>query len=312
MKSRDLDYWQKRLNDYRSYLKLERAFSDNTVEAYLRDVRKLIDFFKSQHITLAPHEVKKEHLEDFVKWAASSGIGANSQTRIISGVRAFFKFLLVDDAIGEDPTEFVKRPRMERKLPEVLAISEVQAMIDTVDLSSVHGLRNRAMLETLYACGLRVSELTTLKLSNMHLDTGFIKVIGKNNRERMVPIGEVASKHIKNYIEHVRKHLSKIQKQDEDILFLNHRGTQLTRVMVFKIVKEAAEKAAIPKNVSPHTFRHSFATHLVEGGADLRAVQDMLGHESIATTEVYTHLDKEYLKETILQFHPRSRTHQGE
>ena len=247
-----------------------------------------------------------------MKWAASSGIGANSQTRIISGVRAFFKFLLVDDAISEDPTEFVKRPRMERKLPEVLAISEVQAMIDTVDLSSVHGLRNRAMLETLYACGLRVSELTTLKLSNMHLDTGFIKVIGKSNRERMVPIGEVASKHIKNYIEHVRKHLNKIQKQDEDILFLNHRGTQLTRVMVFKIVKEAAEKAAIPKNVSPHTFRHSFATHLVEGGADLRAVQDMLGHESITTTEVYTHLDKEYLKETILQFHPRSRANQGE
>jgi integrase/recombinase XerD len=307
-----LDYWQKRLNDYRSYLKLERAFSDNTVEAYLRDVRKLIDFFKLQSIALAPHEVKKEHLEDFVKWTATSGVGANSQTRIISGVRAFFKFLLVDDAIHDDPTEFLKRPRMEKKLPEVLAIAEVQAMIDSIDLSSVHGLRNRAMLETLYACGLRVSELTTLKVSNLHLDTGFVKVIGKNNRERIVPIGEIAVKHIKLYLESVRRHLVKVKKQDEDILFLNHRGTQLTRVMVFKIVKETAERAHVKKNVSPHTFRHSFATHLVEGGADLRAVQDMLGHESVTTTEVYTHLDKEYLKETILQFHPRSRANQGQ
>ncbi len=301
-----MDYWNKYLKDYRSYLMLERSFSANTVEAYLRDVRKLAQYFEDKEMSLKPTEVDKEHLEQFVKWVASSGLGSNSQTRIISGVRAFYKFLLIEDLIEKDPTTFLKRPKLQRKVPEVLSTEEVQAIIDTIDTGNDHGLRNRAMLETLYACGLRVSELIGLKCSNVFLDIGFLKVIGKNDKQRMVPIGEVAVKYISLYIEGVRRQCEKIKKGYEDTLFLNHRGTQLTRVMVFKIVKEAAKKAEIEKNVSPHTFRHSFATHLIEGGADLRAIQDMLGHESITTTEIYTHLDKDYLKETILQFHPRS------
>ncbi len=302
-----MDYWTQPLNDYRSYLALERSFSENTVDAYLRDVRKLLDFFKHKQLNLRPEEVKKDHLDQFIKWVAASGLGTNSQTRIISGVRAFYKFMLLEDSIDLDPTTFLKRPRTERKIPQVLSIEEMQRIMDSVDLSSDYGLRNRAMLETLYACGLRVSELTELKLSNLMLDNSYIKVIGKNNKERIVPIGEVASKQIKKYIKEARKKQHNVKKDSENILFLNHRGTYLTRVMVFKIVKEAVQKAGIDKNVSPHTFRHSFATHLIEGGADMRAVQDMLGHESITTTEIYTHMDKEYLRETILMHHPRGK-----
>lgn len=301
-----MDHWNQYLKDYRSYLLLERSFSENTVEAYLRDVRKLLSYFEEKKLELNPVEVDKHHLEHFVQWVASSGLGANSQTRIISGVRAFYKFLLVEDKIEKDPTIFLKRPKLQRKIPEVLSVDEIQAILEAIDVSTNHGLRNRAMLEALYACGLRVSELTELKKSNVFLDIGFLKVIGKNNKERMVPLGEVAAKYISLYLEGVRSSQKNVKKDFENTLFLNHRGTQLTRVMVFKIVKDATKKAAIEKNVSPHTFRHSFATHLVEGGADLRAVQDMLGHESITTTEIYTHLDKEYLKDTIMQYHPRS------
>lgn len=303
-----METWKQWLDEYRSYLMLERSFSSNTVDAYLRDVRKLVKYFETTDQIIAPKDVKREHLEGFVKWVASSGLGANSQTRIISGVRAFYKFLLLEDAVQSDPTNFIKRPKLEKKIPEVLSLTEIQQVLEAIDMSASQGLRNRAMLETLYACGLRVSELIHIRITNLHLDVGYIKVIGKNDKERIVPIGEVATSYIQKYLEQSREKNEKVTKEHENVLFLNHRGRPLTRVMVFKIVKDAVQRAGIPKNVSPHTFRHSFATHLVEGGADLRAVQDMLGHESITTTEVYTHLDKEYLKETIQNFHPRSKS----
>lgn len=302
-----MEHWNKQINGYRSYLMIERSFSENTVEAYLRDIRKMVTFLEEKQFDIPPNEVERVNLQQFIEWIGQSTLSANSQTRIISGIRAFYKYLLLENVIDTDPTVFMKRPKLERKIPEVLSVEEVQQIIDTIDLSKTHGLRNRAMLETLYACGLRVSELTNLRVSNLFLDVGFIKVIGKNDRERIVPIGEEATKHIQLYLDNVRQHLRKIEKGYEDILFLNHRGRQLTRVMIFKIVKDAAKRAELEKKVSPHTFRHSFATHLVEGGADLRAIQDMLGHESITTTEIYTHMDKEYLRETILLYHPRSK-----
>ncbi|MEM9885709.1 MAG: site-specific tyrosine recombinase XerD [Bacteroidota bacterium] len=302
-----MDDWQKRLKEYRSYLVVERSFSENTVEAYMRDNRKLVQFLEEKEMHVKPEEVTKEQLEEFVKWIADSGLGANSQTRIISGIRAFYKFLLVEDIVDDDPTAFLKRPRLERKIPEVLSLEEIQSMLDTFDTKTTYGARNRAMLETLYACGLRVSELIDVRMTNLFFDEGFIKVIGKSNKERMVPIGEIAVQQIQYYIDNVRSKQENIQKESENILFLNHRGSKLTRVMVFKIVKDAAKHAGVEKNVSPHTLRHSFATHLLEGGADLRAVQDMLGHESITTTEIYTHMDKEFLRETILLYHPRHK-----
>jgi len=307
LKSKDLDAWQNRLNEYRSYLMVERSFSENTVDAYLRDTKKLVQFLEEKEIVIAPKAVTKQMMEQFAQWIGSLDLGANSQTRIISGIRAFYKFLLIEDHIDEDPTAFLKRPQLEKKIPEVLAFEEVQAMLETFDQSTDYGVRNRAMLETLYACGLRVSELINIKITNLFFDVGFIKVIGKSDKERLVPIGEVAIKHIQLYLNNIRTKVKNIKKDSENILFLNHRGSKLTRVMIFKIVKDAARMAEIEKNVSPHTLRHSFATHLVEGGADLRAVQDMLGHESITTTEIYTHLNKEYLKETILLYHPRNQ-----
>lgn len=273
----------------------------------MRDNRKLVQFFEEKEMDVKPEDVTKEQLEQFVKWIADSGLGANSQTRIISGIRAFYKFLLVEDKVDDDPTALLKRPKLERKIPAVLAVEEVQAMLDTFDVNSTYGMRNRAMLETLYACGLRVSELIDLRMTNLFFDEGFIKVIGKNDKERMIPIGEIAIQQIQHYLDNVRSKQENIQPSSENIVFLNHRGSKLTRVMVFKIVKDAAKNAEVEKNVSPHTLRHSFATHLVEGGADLRAVQDMLGHESITTTEVYTHMDKEFLRETILLYHPRHK-----
>ncbi|MEL6718842.1 MAG: site-specific tyrosine recombinase XerD [Bacteroidota bacterium] len=302
-----MDAWQNRLNEYRSYLMVERSFSENTVDAYLRDVRKLVKFIEEKDLNLAPKAVTKGLMEQFAQWIASLDLGPNSQTRIISGIRAFYKFLLIEDRIDEDPTAFLKRPQLEKKIPEVLAVEEVQAILDTFDQSTDYGVRNRAILETLYACGLRVSELINIKITNLFFDVGFIKIVGKNDKERLVPIGEVAIKYINIYLNNVRVNVKNIKKDSENILFLNHRGSKLTRVMIFKIVKDAAKSAGIEKNVSPHTLRHSFATHLVEGGADLRAVQDMLGHESITTTEIYTHLNKEYLKETILLYHPRNQ-----
>jgi integrase/recombinase XerD len=287
---------------------LERSLSQNTIDAYIRDVEKIVQFFEIQDWTLPPQQVERTHLEKFIFWLNDLGLGATSQARILSGLRAFYKYLLLEDISEIDPTELMELPKLSRKIPEVLSYEEIQKMLAAIDLSEAHGTRNRAMLETLYACGLRVSELINLRLSNLFLDIGFVKVLGKNNKERIVPIGEEAIKHINIYLKEYRNQQKNIHKDHENILFLNRRGKILTRVMVFMVVKETAKLAGITKNVSPHTFRHSFATHLIEGGADLRAVQDMLGHESITTTEIYTHLDTEYLKETILSCHPRNRS----
>lgn len=299
--------WTPTIKGFQAYMKLERNFSPNSVENYLRDVKKLVEFLEIRQYDLAAKDVQATHLQEFIKWINEIGLGANSQARIISGVKAFYKFLLVEDIINDNPTKILDSPSLQRKIPEVLGYDEIQAMLATIDLSFDHGVRNRAMLETLYACGLRVSELITLRLSNFYKEVGFIKVIGKNNKERIVPIGEEAIKHIGFYIKGVRNQQKNIHKEHANFLFLNRRGKKLSRIMVFNIVKEAAAAAEIAKNVSPHTFRHSFATHLVEGGADLKAVQDMLGHESITTTEIYTHLDNEYLRSTIMNFHPRNQ-----
>jgi integrase/recombinase XerD len=286
---------------------LERSLAENTIEAYERDLKKLVEFLEIRQYELSATQVETSHLEEFIMWLNELGLGARSQARLLSALKTFYRYLLLEDVVEKDPTELLEGPRMRRKIPDVLAYEEIQSMLGAIDLSTPHGLRNRAMLETLYACGLRVSELTDLRLSNLYLDIGFVKVVGKGDKERIVPIGEDAIKHIHFYLEGVRRHLTKIRKEHENIVFLNRRGGKLTRVMVFMIVKETALLAGIDKNVSPHTFRHSFATHLIEGGADLKAVQDMLGHESIITTEIYTHLDTDYLRETILSFHPRNR-----
>ena len=298
--------WNTAINGFKAYLMLERSLSDNTIEAYMRDMGKLVEFLKLKESSLSPFQIQTQHLQEFIFWLNDLGLGARSQARLLSALKAFYKYLLVEDLIEDDPTNLMEGPRLMRKIPDVLRYDEIQEMLQAIDLSFDHGLRNRAMLETLYACGLRVSELINLKLSNLFLDIGFIKVIGKGNKERVVPIGEDASKHIGFYIEGVRRHQSNIHPDHANVLFLNRRGKKLTRVMVFMIVKELAQQIGLEKNVSPHTFRHSFATHLIEGGADLKAVQDMLGHESIITTEIYTHLDTDYLKETILTYHPRN------
>lgn len=300
--------WKPLIKGFKTYLMLERSLSQNTIDAYIRDVEKIVQFFEIQDWTLPPQQVERTHLEKFIFWLNDLGLGATSQARILSGLRAFYKYLLLEDISEIDPTELMELPKLSRKIPEVLSYEEIQKMLAAIDLSEAHGTRNRAMLETLYACGLRVSELINLRLSNLFLDIGFVKVLGKNNKERIVPIGEEAIKHINIYLKEYRNQQKNIHKDHENILFLNRRGKILTRVMVFMVVKETAKLAGITKNVSPHTFRHSFATHLIEGGADLRAVQDMLGHESITTTEIYTHLDTEYLKETILSCHPRNRS----
>lgn len=298
--------WKPSINGFKAYLLLERSMSGNTIEAYLSDLNKLIQFLKINNFDLNPVQIETGHLEAFILWLNEMGLGARSQARLLSALKTFYKYLLVEDLIETDPTHLLEGPKLRRKIPEVLSYEEIQAMLAAIDLSHNHGVRNRAMLETLYACGLRVSELINLRHSNIFLDIGFIKIIGKGNKERIVPIGEEAAKHIQYYIEGVRRHQKNIAPAHANILFLNRRGKKLSRVMVFMIVKELAELAGIEKNVSPHTFRHSFATHLIEGGADLKAVQDMLGHESIITTEIYTHLDTDFLKETILAFHPRN------
>lgn len=297
--------WTPDINGYKTYLQLERSLSHNTTEAYLRDVNKLTEFLALEGLDLSPQQITREELSKYLVYLGELGLTARSQARMLSGVRTFYKYLLTEDLIDDDPTALLEMPRQQKKMPEVLTYYEMQSLLAAIDLSTDHGTRNRAMLETLYACGLRVSELINLKISNLYTDAGFVKVIGKNDKERIVPIGEEATKHIGFYRNHVRKQL-KIPKESENILFLNRRGRKLSRVMVFMIVKEAAATAGIEKNVSPHTFRHSFATHLVEGGANLRAVQDMLGHESILTTEIYTHLDNDFLRETIMSFHPRN------
>jgi len=298
--------WNSSINGFKSYLKLERSFSPNSVDAYYRDVNKLWEYIRIKGIEVGPTKIQSEHLEDFIFWLNDLGLEAKSQARILSGMKAFYRFLLLEDMMDHDPTQLLEGPRMSRTIPEVLSYEEIQKLLQAVDLSTDHGVRNRAMLETLYASGLRVSELINLKITNIYEDIGFIKVIGKNDKERIVPIGEEAIKHINLYKKGVRQHLKKIHPEYENILFLNRYGRRLTRVMVFLVIKDLVKLTDIKKNVSPHTFRHSFATHLIEGGADLKAIQDMLGHESITTTEVYTHLDTEYLRETILTFHPQN------
>jgi integrase/recombinase XerD len=297
--------WSAAILQFRAYLLLERSLSANTLEAYLNDVQKFVRYLEIMQQELLPLQVGRHDLEAFILWVNELGLEASSQARLISGLRAFYKFLLIEDLLDDDPTELLEGPRLRRKMPEVLSVHEVQQMLEAIDLSEPQGIRNRAILETLYACGLRVSELTNLRMTGLFLEAGFVKVTGKNDKERLVPIGEAAVKYIRQYLDHIRAKQDPIQAGHENIVFLNRRGHSLTRVMVFYIIKDLAEKTGIQKNISPHTFRHSFATHLVEGGADLKAVQDMLGHESIITTEIYTHLDTEYLKETIYLYHPR-------
>ena len=286
------------------YLKLERSLSARTVEAYLRDLDKLFTFAETFSPALDPERMELEDLQGFVVHASKQGLSPRSQARLISSVRAFYRCLRLDRRIGDDPTELLESPKLGRHLPTFLTVSEVDALVGAIDMSRPMAHRDRAMLETLYGCGLRVSELTALRISWLHFQEGFIRVTGKGDKERLVPVSPEAVKQIGLYRERERSHLP-VQRQAEDILFLNRRGNGLTRVWVFKRVRELAALAGIRKTIGPHTFRHSFATHLVEGGADLRAVQEMLGHASITTTEVYTHLDREYLRSNILRFHPR-------
>jgi integrase/recombinase XerD len=297
--------WQSGLTGFKSYLRLERSLSANTIEAYLHDVDKLKQFFFSRSEEKELKSITSTDLKDFLVWVNELGMLPPTQARVLSGLKAFFKYLVLENSIANDPSALLESPKTSRKLPDTLNIIEINSMIEAIDLSRPEGMRNKAMLEILYGCGLRVSELTGLKISNLYLDIDFIKILGKGNKERLVPIGSDAIKFLRLFIDDIRVHIA-VKPGKEDYVFLNRRGNPISRVMVFLIIKDLAEKAGIKKNISPHTFRHSFATHLIEGGADLRAVQEMLGHESITTTEIYTHLDRDYLRETIIQFHPRS------
>lgn len=298
--------WKADIAGFRSYLRLEKSLSANSVEAYVHDLEKFIQFLEHRQLKISAPEVKMNHLRDFLVWISELGMTATSQARILSGLRAFYRYLLLENVISDDPTELLETPRTVRHLPDTLDADEIDRILAAIDRSSPEGERNRAMLETLYSCGLRVSELVSLRISDLFPDEGYIRVIGKGDKERLVPIGGMAVKHIALYRENVRVHIP-VQKGEEDILFLNRRGKRLSRVMVFTIIRQLARAAGIRKTISPHTFRHSFATHLVEGGADLRAVQEMLGHQSITTTEIYTHIDRSFLKEQVLKFHPRQK-----
>ncbi len=295
--------WEVYKKGFKAWLQLEKSLAENSVSAYLQDIDKLTTYLQSVNELKAPTEITLADLEDFVEWVAKMGMTVASQSRIISGLRSFYKYCLLEQIAVIDPTVLLEGPKLKRLLPDTLAFEEIEKIIAAIDLSKPEGGRNKAILETMYSCGLRVSELVNLKLSCLYLDVGFVRVIGKGDKERLVPIGADAIKYINIYRNNIRTQI-KVAMGEEDILFLNRRGSRLTRVMIFLILKELVKKAGINKNVSPHTFRHSFATHLVEGGADLRAVQEMLGHESITTTEIYTHLDREYLRTTLQQFHP--------
>lgn len=296
--------WDVYLKGFRSYLQLERSLSTNSIEAYLRDVEKLVQYLQSVSIQSPPDQVSLSDLQACVHWIATLGMTATSQARIISGIKAFYRYLALEDIVRQDPTLLLEAPKTKRQLPDILSFEEIELIIGQIKAGTPEGQRNRAILETMYSCGLRVSEVINLQISQLHFDAGFIRVVGKGDKERLVPIGSDAVKYINIYKDEVRVHVP-IKKGQEDILFLNRRGSALTRVMIFLVIKDLAAAAGIDKQVSPHTFRHSFATHLVEGGADLRAVQEMLGHESITTTEIYTHLDREYLRDTLQRFHPR-------
>jgi integrase/recombinase XerD len=295
--------WEPYKKGFKAYLQLEKSLSDNSVIAYLADIDKLTSFLLINSIKKNPSEINLDDLQKFVKWIAELGMSATSQARIISGIKTFYKYCLLEDISTTDPTMLLEAPKLKRALPDVLTFEEIEQIIAAIDLSVPEGTRNKAILEVLYSCGLRVSEVVNLKLSQLFLDVEFIRVIGKGNKERLVPIGDTAVKNLNIYINQVRVH-QLIQPGEEDIVFLNNRGKRLSRVMIFLIIKDLVKKAGINKTISPHTFRHSFATHLVEGGADLRAVQEMLGHQSITTTEIYTHLDRDFLRKTLEQFHP--------
>ncbi|MCC3156925.1 site-specific tyrosine recombinase XerD [Hymenobacter sp. 15J16-1T3B] len=297
--------WNLALKQFEGYLRLEKSLSGHSIEAYVRDVDKLRQYLEIRKLPARPDQVTSGIIRDFLAWLSELELTANSQARTLSGLRAFYKFLLIEDLAQQDPTDTVESPKLGRKLPDTLSYEEIERLLAAIDLSTNEGTRNRAMLEVLYSSGLRVSELVGLRLSNLYVDQGFVRVLGKGSKERLVPIGRDALKHVGLYLEGVRCHLD-VQRGSEDIVFLNRRGGALSRVMVFNIIKDTAVKAGIDKVISPHTFRHSFATHLIEGGADLRAVQEMLGHESITTTEIYTHLDRDYLRQVITAFHPRS------
>ncbi|HMR92384.1 MAG TPA: site-specific tyrosine recombinase XerD [Chitinophagaceae bacterium] len=295
--------WEPYKKGYKAYLQFEKSLSDNSVEAYLQDIEKLTQFLQASSLMKDPAAVTHADLQQFIKWVAGLGMTASSQARILSGIKSFFKYCLLERITPADPSVLLETPKLKRALPDVLSPDEIEAIIAACDLSRPEGARNKAILETMYSCGLRVSEVVHLKISQLYLDAGFIRVIGKGDKERLVPVGRSAAKHISIYRKEIRTHLQP-RPGHEDVLFLNKRGTLLSRVMIFLVIKELAAKAGITKHVSPHTFRHSFATHLVEGGADLRAVQEMLGHESITTTEIYTHLDREFLRKTLENFHP--------
>lgn len=295
--------WKISIKEFKSYLRIERSLSNNTIDSYLRDIQKLARF--SEEKDLNELQITKAEVKEFIASINKKGISARSQSRIISGIKAFYKYLILEDYLKVNPTELIESPRIGMKLPDTLSIEEIDSLISAINLSHPQGERNRAILEVLYSCGLRVSELTNLKLSNIRFKEGYVKISGKGNKERFAPIGSSAIKFLNIYLNEIRNHQD-IKKGSEDIVFLNRRGNKLTRVMIFTIIKQLAEKIGMKKKISPHTFRHSFATHLIEGGADLRAIQEMLGHESIITTEIYTHLDREYLREAIMQFHPRA------
>ncbi len=295
--------WEVYKKGFKAYLQLEKSLSENSVEAYLHDIEKLTTYLEQTESKKAPSEIVLKDLEGFVKWISQLGMMPGSQARIISGLKAFFKYCLLEQIITADPTALLEAPKLKRALPDILSFDEIEKIIGEIDLSTPQGGRNKAMLETLYSCGIRVSELVNLRISCLYMDVGFIRVTGKGDKERLVPIGGDAIKYLKIYKNDIRVHLT-VKPGNEDVLFLNRRGSKLSRVMIFLIIKDLAKKAGVKKTISPHTFRHSFATHLVEGGADLRAVQEMLGHESITTTEIYTHLDRQFLRDTLHQHHP--------
>lgn len=299
--------WELHIRHFQHYLKLERSLSANSIEAYLRDVNLLARFMELRFKGTSPLKVSTAQLRQFLEHITDLGMSEYSQARILSGIRAFYKYLVFDELIDKDPTELLEGPRLGRKLPDTLSFHEIEMLLEAIDLSTPEGARNRAMLELLYSSGLRVTELVELKLNNIHFDISFLRITGKGNKERLVPFGKDASRYLKIYIDQVRgrpPHAA-ARKGHEQYAFLNRLGRKLTRVMVFTIIKNLALKTGLKKNISPHTFRHSFATHLIEGGADLRAVQEMLGHESITTTEIYTHLDRDYLRQVVQEFHPR-------
>lgn len=295
--------WDAYKKGYMAYLRLEKSLAEHSINAYLADIQKLTDYLQLKSQLLEPAQIELNHLQSFVQWIAELGMKPSSQARLISGLRSFFTYCITEQIIVINPSTLLEAPKMKRALPDFLSFEEIEMMLATIPLNTPEGARNRAMLETMYSCGLRVSELIGLQISCLYPDLGFVRVIGKGNKERLIPIGKDALKYIRIYKEEIRVHM-KIQRGKEDFLFLNKHGNPLSRIMVFYIIKDAAQKAGINKKISPHTFRHSFATHLVEGGADLRAVQQMLGHESITTTEIYTHLDRDYLRSTLQQFHP--------